>query len=298
MRTLVLTRQDVSRHLEALTLLERLREAHRARGHAPAGSAGASPGPTCIAWGAADGDEAGPERLRLHDSRSGALLAVMDASGLAPLCRGLMAALTADVLSRPDSARVALLGAHTLNSVAVKSLRLVRSLERVRVFDPDPAQAFAFAQRTYHALSVPVRAADSIEEAVADADIVVAALPCLEPVLFPGMLPNGCHVSALVDEAPGCPQLSATLIRQSRFFCDDRVEAVRGGHVGRVGLSEIHIAGELGEVIDGQRPGRQSPEDITLYAADGLSTALGAAAWLVYEGAREDDAVERVDFGG
>lgn len=295
MRTLLLSREDVARHVEALSLLEVLRDAHRA--HARRSRSEAPVGAVDIRW-APGGDEPGrSDRLQLHDRTSGALLAVMDVGALILLRQGLIGALSADVLARPEATRVALLGARPLSSVALKSLRLVRSLNHVRVYDPDPAAAFTFAQRMYHALAVPVRAAETLEEAVADADIVLAALPSTaQPVLFPGMLPNGCHVSALGPEAAPDPQLSAALIRQSRFFCDDRVQAVSDGPLGRVGLSEIHIAAELGEVLDGQRPGRQSAEEITLFAGSGLAEETRSAAWLVYEGAREDDAIERVEF--
>jgi ornithine cyclodeaminase len=82
-----------------------------------------------------------------------------------------------------DASRVALIGAGPQASIQLKSLRLVRSLNHVRIYDPDLARSLDFATRMYHSLNLPVRPAETVEEAVADADIVVTATSAHEPSL-------------------------------------------------------------------------------------------------------------------
>ena len=53
---------------------------------------------------------------------------------------------------------------------------------------------------------------------------------------------------------------------------------------------------ELGQVIAGQVRGRRGPEDITLFASQGLALEDMAAARLVYDRARERDVGRAVDF--
>jgi ornithine cyclodeaminase len=146
----------------------------------------------------------------------------------------------------------------------------------------------SFASRMYRSLSVPVRMAGSVEEAVADADLVVAITDAQEPLLFPGMVGPGCHLTSVGADVAGHRELSATLIRQSSFFCDDRRRALAPHALPALGLGEEAIAGELSEVVAGLHPGRRDPDEVTLFAAYGLPHQLLAGAWLVYLGALED----------
>jgi ornithine cyclodeaminase len=234
--------------------------------------------------------------VQLHDLETGALLAVIDSGHLTALRTGVVGALAADVLARPDASRVALIGAGPQASMQLKSLRLVRSLNHVRIYDPDLARSIDFATRMYHALNLPVRPAESVEEAVADADIVVTATSATEPFLFPGMLRGGTHVTALGADEPGRAEVSAGLLRQSTFFCDHRALTLAMGALGGVGLGEEAVHAELGEVLAGTKSGRTDAGQVTIFGAVGLPFQDLVAAWHIYQGARTDDEVRRVDF--
>ncbi len=318
MRTLLLTRSDVSRNLQALLLLEDMRDAFRTdalartvapqRARAPLHAEGTAlvlfPGslPSVPAYSVKvhakfPGQSPAIRGLvQLHDVATGAVLAVMDSGHLTAVRTGVVGALSAEVLSRPDASRVALIGAGRQAVMQLKSLRLVRSLDHVRVFDTAPERSLAFATRMYQELNLPVRMAESAQEAVADADIVVTSTWSRHPFLLQGMLRPGTHVIALGADEPGKAELSAELLRESRFIVDHRGLALSSGAAGAVGLGEDAIHAELGEVIAGMKPGRTSPEDITVFAAVGLPFQDLAAAWHVYQSAQGDDAVGGVDF--
>lgn len=327
MSTLLLTHSDVVRHLDALTLLSDMREAFRTdalartvapqRASAPLhaeGSAqvlfpGALPGvPTCsvrVETLFPGQSPPGQGVVQLHDVASGALLAVMDSGHLTALRIGVVGALAADVLARPDARRVALLGAGKPGVLALKSLRLVRTLEHVRVFDETPGQPELFAARMYQELKLPVRVADSVAEAVADADIIVTSTRmgatgdtpgARQPLLHPGMVRPGTHITALGSDAPGRGELSAELLQQAKLICDSRSLAATSGAVGGAGLTESVIHAELGEILAGLKPGRASPEELTVFTPVGMAFQDLAVAWHVYLGAKEDESVRRLDF--
>ncbi|MBX5482381.1 MAG: ornithine cyclodeaminase family protein [Myxococcaceae bacterium] len=319
MKTLLLRQQDVVRHLDALAVLAALREGFREHSatDAPAAwgaraevakDASASvlfPGlsPSVPAYSVkvqarfANAAQLATSFLHLHDRATGELLAVMEASQLTSLGTGLTAALAADVLARPEASTVALLGASRQASVALKCLRLVRSLRSVRIWDRDPAAADALARRTWQTLSLPSQTALNVEEAVAEADLVLCVDDGGEPLLYPGMLRSGAHVCSLPAGEPGKADLSANLIRQSKFFCDDRALAQSQGILGALGLGGDLVAAELGEVLRGTREGRIHGDEITLFAAVGLPLTDLSAAWSVYESAKEDETIARIDFG-
>jgi len=320
MATLLLTHQDIVRHLDALTLMGELKVALRSDAHgrpvaaqrarAPLHSHGTA---MAIFPGMISGIPAYTVKvhskfpaqspairgvIHLFDLNSGELLAIMDSRQLTAIRTGVLGAIGADVLARPDAKRIALIGAGAQASVQAKLLRLVRRLEHIRIYDVVPERSAALASKLHASLSLPVRMAASIQEAVEDADIVVCSTWSRDPLLFPGMLAKGTHVTSLGADEPGKQELSPELILQSSFFCDDRALAISSGAIGTAGLTEDAIRGELGEVMAGVRPGRASPSDITLFSPVGPPIADLAAAWLAYQAALEDDQVQRIDFSG
>jgi ornithine cyclodeaminase/alanine dehydrogenase-like protein (mu-crystallin family) len=315
MNTLLLTRTEVSRYLQAVSLLGDMREAFRAdalaRTVAPQrlrvplhaeGTAmvlfpGSLPGVPAYSLKASARFAASlppaPGVLQLHDLATGELLAVMDAAQLTAVRTGVVGALGADVLARPEASRVALLGAGARSVLQLKSLRLVRSLSHAFVHDEDFLKAVTLATRLYKELSLPVHAVGSVEEAVAQADIVImaggASLPA--ELARPGM-----HLTALGAEEQDKVELSPELIERSTLVCDHRGLALAGGVGSSARLTEASIHAELGEVIAGMRPGRTSEEQLTLFCAVGLPFQDLAAAWHVYQAAQGDEEVRRVDF--
>ncbi|HSP77698.1 MAG TPA: ornithine cyclodeaminase family protein, partial [Myxococcaceae bacterium] len=173
MSTLLLTRTDVIRHIDALLLLSEMREAFRRdaearsvvpqRARAPLHAEGTAqvlfPGslPGLPAWSVKvhakfpGHSPAIQGVVQLQDWETGALLAVMDSGHLTALRTGMVGALAADVLARPEASRVALIGAGAQASLQLKSLRLVRSLTHVRVYDTQLTRAVEFGARMYQA---------------------------------------------------------------------------------------------------------------------------------------------------
>jgi ornithine cyclodeaminase/alanine dehydrogenase-like protein (mu-crystallin family) len=319
MSTLLLTRADVIRNLQALTLLEDMREAFRAdalartvapqRTRVPLHAEGTAvvlfPGslPGVPAWSAKVSARfpasATPTQgvLQLLDVSTGAVLAVMDAAHLTAVRSGVVGALGADVLARRDASRVAFIGASSRAVLQLKSLRMVRTLAQAFVYDVDFERAAAFATRMYKELSLPVRPTASVAEALEEADIVVTANSGGQPALPLEHVRPGMHVTALGADELDRVEVPAELIERALFVCDHRGLALSGGIAGSAGLTEASIHAELGELIAGMRPGRTSPEQITVFGMVGLPFQDLAAAWHVYQAAQGDDEVRRVDFG-
>ena len=317
MSTLLLTRSDVSRNLQALTLLTDMREAFRAdalartvapqRTRVPLHAEGTA---MVLFPGSLPGVPAYSVKvhgrfptstpsiqgvLQLFDLASGSLLAVMDAGHLSAVRTGVVGALATDVLARPDATRVAFLGAGNRAVLQLKSMRLVRTLSQAFVYDTDFTRAAAFATRMYQQLSLPVQPVLSVAEAVAEADIVVTSLPAGQGVLSAEWVRPGMHITALGAEESDKVELPAELLQRATFVCDHRGMAVSSGMVG-AGPDESSINAELGEIIAGMRPGRTSPEQLTVFGMVGLPFQDLAAAWHVYQAAQGDDEVRRVDF--
>jgi ornithine cyclodeaminase/alanine dehydrogenase-like protein (mu-crystallin family) len=322
--TLLLTRSDVEALLDIRELLPRLREAFAsyslsrvipARRYpvplpvpAPAGSNGMILAPGLIAGTPAftvkvnfkfpGQDPAILGLVMLHDLATGRLLAVLDASRLTAVRTGAAAALSADVLANPDAGDLAIIGAGAQGEMALGCLGSVRRLRRVRVYDTVPAKAAAFCERLASAAPCALEPAASVAAAVAGADLVLTATWSQQPFLTAGMLAPGAHVVTLGPDQPGKAELSADAIRRGLFVCDDRDLAVEMGAIGGVGLDQAAIHAELGEIIAGRKPGRTSPQQVTIFGSVGLAIQDLAAAWLVVERARPQGRGMRIDFLG
>ena len=313
MLTAFLSRADVSRHLQALHLLKELRDALTAR--RKAGSVqtlrfeptsllmSSAPGALIAPWTstlvrqAAIADvpawmvtvrtetaKGARSVLQLHDPATGQVMAVMDASHLMVLRASLMSALAADVLARPDARNVAVLGAGPASSSALKALRLVRSIEEVWLHEPNMVDNFELSHRLSTTLSMAIHAADTVAEAVAQADIVVLTGPMsLEGV----QLPPGAHVTVLSAETFTAPPIPHPMLADARRFCDASEPALEWG---------LPFHAELGEVLSQEKPGRQSRDVLTLFASIGPAALDLLAAWHVFEGARHDEGLTRIDL--
>ena len=233
--------------------------------------------------------------IQLFDRYTGELLAVLESGHLTALRTAAAGAVAADVLARKDSSHVALIGAGVQNAWQLELLTYVRHLRTVTVYDTAPLKTGPFVRRLAEKTDAKLVPADSLTEAVADADIVVTATWARDPFLYPEFLRAGAHVTTLGADEAGKAEVSAELVSASRFFCDDKKLAVSSGTIGSIGLDDGAITGELGEVLSGRVPGRLGNE-LTVYGGVGLAWMDLAAAWTVYQRALEAGAGQRINF--
>jgi ornithine cyclodeaminase len=235
--------------------------------------------------------------LCLHDLHTGVLLAVMDSTHLTAIRTGIAGALAADVLARHDAETVAVVGAGVQGTFQLRALARMRTIRRVWVYDLVPDRATTFADRMTTELDIPVRASPTASDAARHADVILAATWARTPFIEHDMLAPGAHVTTLGPDEPGKAEVSADVIRRSLFVCDDRDLAVELGALRGVGLGAEAVGAELGDVLAGRHPGRESSEQITVYGGVGLAFQDAVAACHVYEKARKSSG-RRIDFLG
>lgn len=234
--------------------------------------------------------------IALHDLPSGALLAIMEATYITAARTGLSGALAAHTLARQDADRVAVVGAGAQGGFLLRGLARLRPIRTVTVFDVNPAQASLYAKRAEDDLGIAVQVTDSVAAAVREADIIFAATWAREPFLSPAIVQPGAHVTTVGADEPGKCEVSADLLRISRFICDDRELAASVGAIAGAGVSPRLVAAELGDVLAGRAPGRTSPGEITIYGSVGLAFEDLVLAWQVYHAALLSGAGTRVSF--
>jgi ornithine cyclodeaminase/alanine dehydrogenase-like protein (mu-crystallin family) len=180
---------------------------------------------------------------------------------------------------------LAILGAGVQGHSHLEAFALGGDLREIRVASRTPGRAEALAARHPAA-----RAVGSFEEAVAGADVVCCCTDAREPILELGWLAPGTHVSS-VGGTFG-PELDPAIVRAARVFVEWRGAATNPPPAGSSDLQGLDpdTVVEVGEVLAGTRPGRTSPDELTVYKSTGHAVEDAAAAELVYRRALESGA--------
>jgi ornithine cyclodeaminase/alanine dehydrogenase-like protein (mu-crystallin family) len=217
----------------------------------------------------------------LSDASNGSLVAVLDAGAVTALRTGAAAVLAAETLGRRDAETAAVIGAGVNGSSVAKTF-LERG-RRVMLWDVDEHRARATADE----LGADV--ASSREEALA-ADLVATVTPGHEIVFVEGSLQPGQHVSLMGADGPGKAEIAIDELAHTRVFCDDWVQASHNGdlvNAVEAGKTTREDVTQLGDVLSGSAPGRQSPDDITSFDSTGLAIQDLAIALAAMEHAGE-----------
>lgn len=221
--------------------------------------------------------------LCLFDPETGVTRAVMDGTYITAMRTAGGAALSARLLARAEARTLAVIGAGVQGGAHVEMLSRVRGFTDIRVASLDAADAARVAARDARATAVA-----SIEQAVEGADVVCLCTSSATPVIQHSWLAAGTHVTSVGYMPPG-GELAREVLERGRLFVETR-QAFSAPPVGCAELSGLdpEQGTELGEVLLGLRPGRQSAEELTVYKSMGHAMEDMVAANIVYARAVRD----------
>lgn len=212
----------------------------------------------------------------LFDGETGTLRAMLDGGAITEIRTGAASAVATDLLARPDAEVLALIGSGAQARSHLLAIREIRRLREVRVWSPSLESDTRFAREMGAMTGLTVRICASAREAAEGADILCTLTPSKTPVLEREWLKPGAHVNAVGACSADARELSGELVRDSVFYCDsvESVLAESGDYLIplREGMfGEEHLRGTVGELLLGKKPGRTSPEEITVYESLGLA---------------------------
>jgi ornithine cyclodeaminase/alanine dehydrogenase-like protein (mu-crystallin family) len=226
----------------------------------------------------------------LFDGASGELRAMADGSTVTALRTAAVTALATRTLARPDARALAVIGAGAQARDHVLALAHLHPWASIRVWSRTIARAQNLAERL--GSEQPVEPVDDLERAVAGADVVVTLTPAREAVVRRQWLRPGMHVNAIGASIAAGRELDDQTLRDARLFVDWREAALADGGevVGALqagAIDESHIIGELGEVLNGVLPGRESDDQLTVFKSVGIAVEDLAVLELIERRARE-----------
>jgi ornithine cyclodeaminase len=239
--------------------------------------------------------------VMLFDASNGRLKAVIDATEITAIRTAAASAVATDLLARSDSSVLAVLGAGVQGASHVEAIPLVRPIDEIRVWSRNPESAARLTQAA--GADRNIRPVDSVAEAVGGADIVCTTTASREPILDGSLLEPGMHVNAVGSSVPFARELDSGAMGKSRIFVDRRESTLNESGDFLMAqadgaVDEGDIVAELGELIIGTHPGRESDDETTLFVSLGLAVEDIAAGDLVYRNAVESGRGFGIEFGG
>ncbi len=214
------------------------------------------------------------------------LVAVIEAEHLGRLRTGAASAVAAKYLAREGATTLGVFGCGTQAETQITCIRAaVPAIERVVAYCRTERNLQAFCEL------VGAEPAESNREA-AEQHIVVTITTSRDPVLRGEWLRPGALVCAAGANNPAARELDNVVLERASFVCCDwkeqaRVESadlIEPIQQGVLDWLEVH---ELHEVVAGELPGRQSPDDIVVFKSNGIAAWDVAVAAAVVERARE-----------
>jgi ornithine cyclodeaminase/alanine dehydrogenase-like protein (mu-crystallin family) len=223
----------------------------------------------------------------LFDGPTGTPKAVLDGTSLTALRTGAASGVATDLLAKSSASTVAILGAGVQGRTQLEAMLAVRPVDSVRVYDPLPAAAQAFAVEMSARLETDIQVVSTPQDAITEADIVCAATVSPTPVFDDVDISPGAHINAVGSYKPNVQEIPAETMRRARIVVDQRESAL--SETGdlivplRQGLiAETDIHAELGEILIGKAVGRSSENLVTLFKSVGLAIQdLAAATYAV-----------------
>jgi alanine dehydrogenase len=237
----------------------------------------------------------------LCDGEDGRPLAVMDSIEVTVRRTAAATAVAAKWLARPDAQVITVCGCGHQGRAQLRALRRVLPLQRAYAFDTDETAARAYARDLSAELELDVRAVTDYAEAVRVSDVCVTCTPSRQPFLLREHVGAGTFVAAVGADSPDKQELDPALVAASLLVVDvlDQCASIGELHhalvTGTVTRESVHA--ELADLVTGRKPGRRSPEEVTIFDSTGTALEDVAAAAVVYEKAVAAGVGLAVTFG-
>lgn len=224
--------------------------------------------------------------LILNDPETGVPVAVMDCAWITAMRTAAASAVAARRLARPESSSLGILGCGVQGLTHAEALNVLFPLRQVFAYDIRPEAAQKFASVVAARFGLEVTLVDHPQQAVSGCDLVVTVGPILKKphaTIQPGWLETGAFASLVDFDSYWHPEA----LKEVEKFCTDDVPQLM--HYKAVGYFQDipSIYADLGELVSGKKPGRQSPSERTMTCNLGLAMDDMAVAPTIYQRALE-----------
>lgn len=227
----------------------------------------------------------------LSSARTGEMLALVEGGELTARRTAATSALASRYLSKEDATHMVMVGTGRLALNLVEAHSAVRPLKAVSVWGRDTSKAEVLVQQI-EALGLSATVANDLSTACRGADIISCATLSNRPLVQGAWLKEGAHLDLVGAFKPTMRESDDTAVTRSRVYVDTYEGATHeGGDIViplQTGiLDKADIQAELRQLVTGERQGRKSSQEITMFKSVGAALEDLAGAVLAYETMRD-----------
>ena len=217
------------------------------------------------------------------DPATGLPKAFMDGNSLTAIRTGAGGGVAADLLARKDTKTVGLFGAGVQARAQLQAVMAVRDIACVNLISRTKTSAQQLATEISAWPDAPeVNLVSNSQQVVENADIVICATTSATPLFDGNALRQGTHITAVGTFVPEKREVDTTTIRRAaRIVVDSREACLE--EAGDLIIPNAKIDAEIGEIVNGDKSGRQSDDEITFFKSVGVAVqdAVAGAAVLI-----------------
>jgi alanine dehydrogenase len=230
----------------------------------------------------------------LCNADNGTPLAIIDSRDITAQRTAAATAVAAKYLARPGSGMVTICGCGVQGYAQLAALARVFPLRTVLAYDKNPQQASLFARQLSAELNIPITASDDVADCIRRSDICITCTTSYEPFVSEAEVHPGLFIAAVGADNPHKQEIQPTVMARGKIVCDVIEQCASMGDLhhalsaGVVNREDVHA--ELGEIVAGRKPGRESLEEVIVFDSTGMALQDVAAAALVFEKAVREEA--------
>ena len=229
----------------------------------------------------------------LFDPATGRPTAIVAANYITQIRTAAIGAIACRHLARTDSRILALIGTGQQGQNQLKAaLHVLPEISEVFLHDAIPSAAEKLAEQLA-GRPFTVHVAKSPATACQNADVIITATPSFQAVVMNEWIKPGTHITAVGTDTRGKQELDPVIFSQAKIVVDNTAQCLFLGEcqhaydAGIIAKDSIHA--ELGEILSGQKPGRERDDEITVFdttgvAAQDLITAVHAVSLALNRG--------------
>ncbi len=237
------------------------------------------------------GVPSGMGTILLFDARTCALICVMDGSLITGLRTGASGAVSVKALARKDAKKITSIGTGNQARMQIRAINEIMKIEEIHAWARSPESLSKFKADIESEFGIPVTMANSKREAVEQADILITTTRGKGPLVEAGWVQPGTHIVAIGTDARGKQELDPEIFRNAKVVVDSIMQCREKGEtqhpLNQNIITKDGIHAEIGEVLLGKKPGRESDEEVTIFDSTGMAIQDNTTATKIYRNAIE-----------
>ncbi|WEX86551.1 ornithine cyclodeaminase family protein [Sinorhizobium garamanticum] len=237
----------------------------------------------------AHGVPSGMGTILLFEARSCALICVMDGSLITGLRTGASGAVSVKALARKNAKTITSIGTGNQARMQIRTINEIMKIEEIHAWDSNPDTLSKYKTDIESEFGIPVIMANSKEEAVEQADILITTTRGKGSLVEADWVKPGTHIVAIGTDQQGKQELDPEIFRSAKVVVDSIAQCTEKGEtwhpLNKNIITKEDIHGEIGEILLGKKPGRENDEEVTIFDSTGMAIQDNTTSSQIYRNA-------------